>query len=156
MIGTFEVSADQAGRITVPLALRRRLGDDLVICPSMPPERHLLVYEASAFDAFRARLFPHEPVTQDALSLMRNTVARAQEVRLDKAGRVLVPPRLRTWAGVEEAVVVLGMGDHLEVWSAASYEAWAEMMDSEEAALRFTTLREEMERANRAAAGSGS
>ncbi|MBI5832103.1 MAG: hypothetical protein HZB16_07315 [Armatimonadetes bacterium] len=154
MIGTYEAAPDSAGRITVPLALRRRLGDDLVICRSLPPENHLLVYDPAGFDEFLRQLFPVEPVTAQSQGLKRLVSGSAHEVRLDKAGRVLVPPRLRERAGIDGAVVVLGMGDHLEIWSAERYQQWEQDADGEVAAAEFTAKREEIERDSRLRLGA--
>jgi len=153
VIGTYEAAPDSAGRITIPLALRRRLGDDLVICRALPPEKHLLVYDPAGFDEFQKQLFPFEPVTAPSQGLKRLVVGSAHEVRLDKAGRVLVPPRLRERAGITGSVVVLGMGDHLEIWSAEAYAEWELATDGEVAAAEFTAKRAEIERDARARLG---
>ena len=43
--------------------------------------------------------------------------------RLDKQGRVLVPPALHRHARLGREVVVAGVHDHLEIWDRA---AWAD------------------------------
>ena len=42
-------------------------------------------------------------------------------MEVDKAGRILIPQFLRTYAGLECALVLVGMGDYFEIWSP---EAW--------------------------------
>jgi MraZ protein len=44
---------------------------------------------------------------------------------------VLIPPPLRRWAGLESQVVVAGVGEAIEIWSAAAFEAALEAEDSE-------------------------
>ena len=154
MIGSYEAAPDSAGRITIPQALRRRLGDDLVICRSLPPENHLLVYDRARFDEFLQQLFPVAPVTEQTQRLQRLVTTSAHEVRLDKAGRVLVPPRLRERAGLDDAAVVLGMGDHLEIWSAERYRQWELAADGAEAAAEFTAKRAEIEHDNKLRLGA--
>jgi MraZ protein len=44
-------------------------------------------------------------------------------VDLDGAGIILVSPELRSSAGIEKEVMLLGMGSHLELWDAATYAA---------------------------------
>jgi MraZ protein len=45
------------------------------------------------------------------------------DVELDGTGRVLVSPELRAAAGIEKDTMLLGMGNHFELWDKASYEA---------------------------------
>ena len=42
---------------------------------------------------------------------------------MDRAGRILVPPHLRSFAALERDVVLAGMGNHLEIWSKDRHHA---------------------------------
>jgi MraZ protein len=57
----------------------------------------------------------------DAHWWRRIFLGNAAEVDLDGAGRILVSPELRSAAGIEKEVMLLGMGSHLELWDAATY-----------------------------------
>jgi MraZ protein len=46
-------------------------------------------------------------------------LGNATDLELDNAGRVLVPPELRAAAQLERDVMLLGMGEHFELWDAA-------------------------------------
>ena len=59
----------------------------------------------------------------DAHWWRRIFLGNAAEMDLDSAGRVLVGPELRSAAGIEKEVILLGMGSHLELWDAATYAA---------------------------------
>lgn len=50
-------------------------------------------------------------------------IGSATEVELDGAGRVLVPPELRDWAGLVEKVKFMGVGSHFELWDSARHDA---------------------------------
>ena len=47
----------------------------------------------------------------------------ACELEIDGAARLLVPPELRDWAGLDKEAKLLGMGAHLELWDKALYAA---------------------------------
>jgi len=47
----------------------------------------------------------------------------ATDVEIDSASRVLIPPELREWAGMEKDVKFMGMGSHFELWDKARYDA---------------------------------
>ena len=50
-------------------------------------------------------------------------LGNAMDVELDGTGRVLISPELRAAAGIEKETMLLGMGNHFELWDKATYEA---------------------------------
>jgi len=59
----------------------------------------------------------------DAQWWKRVFLGHASDVEMDATGRVLVSPELRAAAGISRDVMLLGMGDHFELWDKASYDA---------------------------------
>ena len=49
-------------------------------------------------------------------------LGNAMDVEMDGTGRVLVSPELRQAAGIARDSVLLGMGNHLELWDKTLYE----------------------------------
>jgi MraZ protein len=47
------------------------------------------------------------------------------EVELDKQGRILIPPVLREYARIEKEVVIIGVSNRAEIWSASEWEAYS-------------------------------
>jgi MraZ protein len=47
-------------------------------------------------------------------------LGNAVDVEMDGAGRILIAPELRAAAGMEKVVMLLGMGDHFEIWDSAA------------------------------------
>ena len=59
-------------------------------------------------------------------------LGNAMDVDMDATGRVLVSPELRDAVGLTKEVVLLGMGNHFELWDAETYAAQeAEAMKGE-------------------------
>jgi MraZ protein len=52
-----------------------------------------------------------------ARRIQRVLIGHATEVELDGNGRLLVPPVLRGYAGLEKNAMVVGQGKKLEIWS---------------------------------------
>jgi MraZ protein len=78
------------------------------------------VKEWEQLEASLARRNPMEPGVK---SLLRLYVAPAQEVAVDKLGRVLLPPSLRGHAHLEKDVIWAGMVKVIELWSKSGWEA---------------------------------
>ena len=53
----------------------------------------------------------------------RLLVGFAEELELDGAGRLLISPSLRQYAGLEKEIWLIGQGRHFEIWSAAGWQA---------------------------------
>ena len=59
-------------------------------------------------------------------------LGNAMDVEMDGSGRVLISPELREAAGLSREAVLLGMGNHFELWDKPTYEAQeAEAMKGE-------------------------
>jgi MraZ protein len=52
----------------------------------------------------------------------RYFIAGALEVEMDKQGRILIPPSLRSSANLEREVVLAGVGNKFEIWDMARFE----------------------------------
>jgi MraZ protein len=85
---------------------------------------------------------PHEAIIERALGglnpmgseyrkLSRFYQGNSFEIELDASGRVTLPPTLLTHADVEKEVVVVGVGDHLEVWGKERWQREQEALDQE-------------------------
>jgi MraZ protein len=58
-------------------------------------------------------------------ALQRLLVGHAEDIALDNAGRLLVSPVLREFAGLEKDVMLVGQGSHFELWN---MEAWRKQL----------------------------
>jgi MraZ protein len=115
------LTLDQKGRVTVPARWREQL---------MATAQGQLVITKNGDGCLS--LFP-PPVWEQVLAAVKELPAEAdpwrrmltghaEEVEIDGASRVLVPPELRRWAGLEREVKFMGIGTHFELWDLARYE----------------------------------
>lgn len=121
--GTVALSLDAKGRIAVPAKHRDALvpdGAPLVI--TAHPHRCLLVYPHSVWEPISNQISAMPGLDVRSATLKRLLVGHAQTEELDAAGRVLVAPSLRQWAGLEKQLWLVGVGSHLELWSDAGWQ----------------------------------
>jgi MraZ protein len=68
--------------------------------------------------------------------LQRLLVGHATEVEMDAQGRVLLPPPLREFAGMEKQTVMIGQGERFELWDEQRWsekrKAWLDKADMAE------------------------
>jgi MraZ protein len=116
------LTLDAKGRLTVPSRYRDVLvstvNGQMVIAKN--PARCLTLYPKPVWDAFEAELI-RLPMKDEGWR--RLYIGSATDVEIDGGSRVLVPPELRAWAGLEREVVFMGVGDKFELWDKARYEA---------------------------------
>lgn len=116
--GASSLSLDSKGRLSVPTRHRNALGAQLTI--TRHPHGCLMIFPRAQWESFRERV---AELPMSAQWWKRIFLGNAMDVEMDGTGRVLVSPELRAAAAIERETMLLGMGNHLELWDKASYEA---------------------------------
>jgi len=122
-LGEFTHTLDPKGRLTIPARFRAQLADGLVI--SRGQDACLVIYPVREWEALAEALGRLPRSSQGARSYNRLMFSGACEATLDRMGRVLVPPFLRSHAGIHEDVVIVGANKVIEVWNP---QAWQETL----------------------------
>jgi MraZ protein len=120
-LGKYDYSMDERGRVPMPPRFREALMQGVILTRGAP-DRCVRAYPVDGFEQ-QAALYMSEPVTTQAGRLLRrHFFSNAYDAELDRQGRVLIPPPLRAFAGLEGQVVILGAGDAIEIWGAGDFE----------------------------------
>ena len=64
------------------------------------------------------------PMSPEAREMRRVLHGNAVDVELDSAGRVMVPPAHRGFAGIDRQVMIVGTGEALELWDLDTWNAY--------------------------------
>ena len=121
MTGTYEHSIDAKGRLFIPSKLREELGVSFYL--AMGVDACLAIYPQATWDRFTEK-FASLPMSQS--KAMRPLFANASKCELDSQGRIVVPQKLRQYAALDKDVVIIGVNDRAEIWSAESWHAQEE------------------------------
>ena len=120
--GASSLSLDAKGRLSVPTRHRDVLGatasGQLTI--TKHPHGCLMVFPRPEWEKFRDRI---AQLPMSAQWTKRIFLGNAMDVEMDGTGRVLVSPELRDAVGIARDCVLLGMGNHFELWDKATYQA---------------------------------
>jgi len=131
--GEYRCRLDEKGRFPIPQPLRERLEgeakektrtaiffkgqDRCVWMYGISTWRQILEKTKERLDEDQSRLFMHFVVSE------------AVESEVDRAGRILIPKKLREYASLEGEVVVLGLYDRIEVWAVPEWEVYLARME---------------------------
>jgi MraZ protein len=119
--GASSLNLDAKGRFSVPTRHRDVLVAVAAGALTMTKHPHgcLMVFPRPEWEKFRERI---AQLPMSAQWWKRIFLGNAMDVEMDGTGRVLVSPELRTAAGLTREVMLLGMGQHFELWDKAAYE----------------------------------
>lgn len=121
--GVNGLTLDAKGRLAIPATYRQALTEhcDGKLVVTLNRESSLLLYPLPEWeDVARRILRLHE--SEFASSLRAVMVANATDCRLDAHGRVLLPAILRELVSITKDVRLIGMGNRLELWDAATWD----------------------------------
>ncbi len=138
-LGRYRHSLDAKGRLTIPARFREALGEGAYVVQGF--DGNLMVLPPAAFHVLYQRVNRLSITDPKARLLRRLILSAAAEVELDRAGRILLPPYLREAAELDGEVVLVGVGDYFEIWSAEAWERQLDLLEDPEAnAERFAAL----------------
>jgi MraZ protein len=116
------LTLDGKGRLTVPArwrdVLMATVQGQMVVTKN--PDGCLSLYPMPVWEAFENNVLA---LTTEDDAWRRFFIGSATEVELDGAARVLIPPELRAWAGLERDVKFMGVGAYFELWDSARHDA---------------------------------
>lgn len=127
--GVDAINLDGKGRFSIPTKYRAVLADHceskLVVTANR--ERFLVLYPLPLWEETEGKLKKLPTLNKTAMRFKRFILGYASQCDLDGHGRVLLPEKLRTFAGLEKRIVLSSQIDRFEIWSE---EAWEQSVDA--------------------------
>lgn len=120
--GEFQHGLDTKGRLILPVRIREELGTNFVITKGL--DGCLYIFTPEAWQDFSDRLNQLPTSSGNARRLKRHFIGSSQDCETDRQGRFLIPQVLRSFAGIDKEVTVLGVSDKIEIWGTERYEAY--------------------------------
>lgn len=141
----YECKLDAKGRLVLPAKFKASLpeasGNELMVRRGFEP--CLVLYPMVEYKKIFSRIAGLNEFNEEYRALQRNFFRGNTQVELDSLGRFLVPKPMIKYAQLEKEVIMVGMGNRIEVWNAASYEEFLIKDPSELSALAQKYLNEE-------------
>jgi MraZ protein len=133
--GRYSHTLDSKGRLSIPSKFREVLSEhqeDVLILTNF--DSCLLGFTREEWrlleEKIRGQSMFSTMLRKDMRAFVRYFFSGASECPLDRQGRILIPPTLREFAGLEKEVVLTGVANRIEIWSKERWGAF--LSDSQE------------------------
>ena len=136
-LGTHAPKLDEKGRVILPAKFRDELASGMVV--TVGQDRCLYVYSQREFERVLTEMRNAPVTTKQMRDFQRVFLSGASQEVPDKQNRVTIPASLRSYAGLERDLTVIGVGSHAEIWDSAVWADYHETAQSE-----FATATEEV------------
>jgi MraZ protein len=125
--GTHNYSMDKKGRVSIPSEFReimQKSGDQELVLTIRPTGdyHYLMAMPRNKWQPV-AEDVEKDALDEEARNRRRLLMARMEICPLDRQGRILVPPRLRDYAGLSRELALVGTGiNSFEIWDRQTFE----------------------------------
>jgi len=142
LTGAYERALDEKLRLALPRTIREgfRGAKQLVLTPGT--DGSLSLFAGEAFASLAQRLALRSPAGRDVRAFSRLLYAQSHSVEIDSQGRIRLPAELASLASLDESVMVVGVGDHAELWNKSRWETYFSQLQQQYDELAETALSE--------------
>ena len=122
LLGEYQHSLDDKGRLAIPAKFRKILSDGVVITRGL--DACLYLYPLEEWTKLADKL-AKLPINQaDSRAFSRLMLAGASHAEIDSQGRVLLPEYLRKYSGISSKAVIIGIYNRAEIWDESRWREY--------------------------------
>ena len=119
LLGIYEHSLDTKNRLTLPSNVRKNF-DQFVIL-SIGIDKCIEIRTPEKFKSYTNTLQKIGISKEKYRSLLRTVLGNSFEVQIDNSNRILIPYIISNYCNLNKNVVLIGVDDKMEIWSADIY-----------------------------------
>lgn len=121
-LGEYQPNITEGNRIALPKKLREQIvGEEVILSKGF--EKCVFLYDKADWEKEWEKQVDNLITDAKTRELKRYIFSGAVSGLLDEQGRIVVAQSLRSYAGLEKEVVVIGAGDHVEFWDRLTWES---------------------------------
>ena len=121
-LGTHNPKLDDKGRVILPARFRHELAEGLVVTRGQ--ENCLYVFSAAEFEELHERIRQAPVTSKAARDFLRVFLSGASAETPDSQNRITLPVNLRSYAGLDRDLTVIGAGNRVEIWDTAAWNTY--------------------------------
>src|SRR5215207_8745085 len=141
-LGEYEATLDTKGRFLLPAGFKKQLPEEgsTVFVINRGFEKCLTLFPLKTWEPIYAGISKLNDFDPKVREFRRYFLNGATQLELDSAGRLLVPPNLKEYAGLEKDIVLASAIDKIEIWSTENYNKFFESYSPND----FSTLAQQV------------
>lgn len=121
-LGEYHTNFTGQGRAVLPKKFRQELSGEKLIVLSRGLDGCIWGFPIGAWEKEAGKQIEVSATDKQARDLRRYLFSAAESIQLDSQGRFVIPKNLLIYAGLTEEVVLIGAGDHFEIWSPSLWQ----------------------------------
>ena len=122
-LGEYEATIDAKGRFLLPGGLKKQMPEGTsTIVISRGFEKCLLLYPLKAWEAIEEKIKKLNDFNPKVNQFRTLFIGGASYVDLDTAGRILLPPSLKNYAGLGKDITLASDIDKIKIWDSGKYK----------------------------------
>ena len=128
LLGTYTPTLIGKNRLVLPMKLRKEIsGNQLVLSVGM--EKCIFGFEEQKWETVTLVDLSRPISDSEGRDLRRKLCMNAEKIELDTQGRLVVPELMMKYAEIEENLIILGAGDHFEIWNTTTWNNYKQEID---------------------------
>lgn len=127
LIGQYQTKLDPKGRVALPAKFKMKLGNKVIVTAGY--EQSLMIVAQKDWHQVVGQVTNQGLTLQPARATDRFLLGSAFEVELDGQGRFIVPKYLRQYGTLSGAVVFIGVGNRVELWSQVNWTKYSQYLN---------------------------
>ncbi len=129
--GEFILSLTSGHRIVLPKKIREQIRDNKFIL-TKGFDFCLSGYRQKDWEQKAKELLDASLLDKSNMRKKRIIFSSAVYLEWDAQGRIILPKNLMEYAGIKEKVVIIGVGDHFEIWAEEAWKSYQQNTDDQE------------------------
>lgn len=122
--GEYQVNLSGAGRFLLPKRIRELLkGNTFILTKGF--DNSLAGYDKEDWEKRTSNLLNPSPLQQTDLKERREIFSALSYLEIDEQGRFVIPKNLLSYAALNEEAIIIGVGDHFEIWNPEKWKKYA-------------------------------
>ncbi len=124
--GNASYSVDSKGRVAIPAKMRNAMNPEAKGAFTLTRgfEKCIFLYPLDKWEKIEAQYEDLNMYESEARHFVRIVLMWAEEVALDRQGRIRIPESLMKYAGITDKALIIGALDRIEIWNPEIFEAY--------------------------------
>ena len=121
LFGEYDHQVDAKNRIRIPSRFKATIGNNYVFMKGST--KCISIYSEEVFKERYGKFTNVSVFDVEGQKALMEVLSSCYTANEDGQGRVVIPEKLRAYAGIEKDVVSIGMGDHIDMYDMKEREA---------------------------------